>query len=412
VLFDARIDSSTGRILVHFQGPPDLNDPFSPTPYSDFLPPDTDPPIGEGSVRVRAQLKSDLPTGTQVRNAATVRFDDHLGGPTIETNATVNTTDADSPTVILDPLPATVDQAVQLGWSARDIGSGVESVQVYSSVDGGPMVLARAAETGSQASIPVEHGHRYTFAVRAVDNTGTVGPMSNIVATESAASDTTPPTASMTQPSSPATLSTSVVAAWTGTDDGAGIANFDVRYRRAPYNGPFGAFTYPSAWQQTTNRTATLTGATPGYTYCFSVRSRDQAGNLSPWSSPRCTAIPLDDRALAASSGWRRATGTGYWLDTYTTTTKRGATLTRTGAQLDRVGIVATKCPTCGTVALYVNNQLIGKANLAATTTQRKAVVMLPRFSYRTGTIVIKVLSAGKTVTIDGVVVTVSREIG
>jgi hypothetical protein len=178
---------------------------------------------------------------------------------------------------------------------------------------------------------------------------------------------------------------------------------------RAPYNGSFGAFTYPSAWQQTTNRTATLTGALSGYTYCFSVRSRDQAGNVSPWSNPRCTAIPLDDRALAASSGWRRATGPEYWLKTYTTTTKRAATLTRTGAQLDRLGIVATKCPTCGSVALYVNNQLIGNANLAATKTQRKAVVMLPPFSYRTGTIVIKVLSAGKTVTIDGVVVNRSQ---
>jgi hypothetical protein len=60
-------------------------------------------------------------------------------------------------------------------------------------------------------------------------------------------------------------------------------------------------------------------------------------------------------------------------------------------------------------VALYVNNQLIGNANLAATKTQRKAVVMLPPFSYRTGTIVIKVLSAGKTVTIDGVVVNRSQ---
>ena len=34
---------------------------------------------------------------------------------------------------------------------------------------------------------------------------------------------------------------------------------------------------------------------------------------------------------------------------------------------------------------------------------------MLPPFSYRTGTIVIKVLSAGKTVTIDGVVVNRSQ---
>jgi hypothetical protein len=409
VLLDARIDASTGRLVAHLQGPPDLDDPFSPTPYSDFLPPNTTAPQGEGSIRVRAHLKPGLATGTQVRNQATIRFDDHLGGPAIDTNTTVNTVDADPPTVTLPALPATVDKEVKLDWTVHDEGSGVDAVQVYQSVDGGPMRLVRAAEDGTQTSIPVEHGHRYAFAVRAVDKTGLIGPISAAVETESAASDITPPTASMTRPSSPVTVATSVVAAWTGTDDGAGIANFDVRYRGAPYNGPFGAFTYPSAWQQTTNRTATLRVAAAGYTYCFSVRSRDQAGNISPWSNPRCTAIPLDDRALAASSGWRRATGPEYWRKTYTTTTKRGATLTRTGAQLDQLGIVATKCLTCGSVAIYVNNQLIGNANLAAKTTQRKAVVMLPPFSYRTGTIVIRALSAGKTVTIDGVVVSRSQ---
>ena len=160
VLLDARIDASTGRLVAHLQGPPTSTTRSRPRPTAISCRP-TPPLPKERGIRLRAHLKPGLATGAQVRNEATIRFDDHLGGPAIDTNTTVNTLDADPPTVTLNALPATVDKEVSLDWTVHDEGSGVDAVQVYQSIDGGPMQLIRAAETGTQTSIPVEHGHRY-----------------------------------------------------------------------------------------------------------------------------------------------------------------------------------------------------------------------------------------------------------
>jgi hypothetical protein len=49
-----------------------------------------------------------------------------------------------------------------------------------------------------------------------------------------------------------------------------------------------------------------------------------------------------------------------------------------------------------------VNGALIGKVSLHATTTQNRRLITLPAFTYRTGTVTIKVLTSGKLVRIDG----------
>ncbi|MDX6295086.1 MAG: hypothetical protein QOH50_4161, partial [Kribbellaceae bacterium] len=43
-----------------------------------------------------------------------------------------------------------------------------------------------------------------------------------------------------------------------------------------------------------------------------------------------------------------------------------------------------------------------GTVNLYSATTLRQAVISLPPFSYRIGTVTLKVLSTGKTVQVDG----------
>lgn len=69
---------------------------------------------------------------------------------------------------------------------------------------------------------------------------------------------------------------------------------------------------------------------------------------------------------------------------------------------MDRVGIVATKCASCGIVGVYVGSTLIGKLNLYASATDYRQVILLPKFGYRTGTVTVKVLTSGKTIQIDG----------
>jgi hypothetical protein len=64
--------------------------------------------------------------------------------------------------------------------------------------------------------------------------------------------------------------------------------------------------------------------------------------------------------------------------------------------------VVATRCPSCGTVGVYVNGNSVGTVNLYSATTIRKAVIALPPFSYWIGTVTLKVLSSGKLIQLDG----------
>jgi hypothetical protein len=217
--------------------------------------------------------------------------------------------------------------------------------------------------------------------------------------------DTQAPTVAMTAPTNAATVGTSAKVDWAGTDAGAGIAHYALRYRRAAYNSGFGAWTQPSAWQNLTARAVTATGLSRGYDYCYSVSAVDKAGNSSAWSSARCTAVPLDDRALTASRGWRSITGSAYYNHTARTATAHGSTLSRASATLDRVALLATTCRGCGTVGVYVGKQLLARVSLAATATHNRVLKPLPVFRMRTGTVSVKVLTSGKRVTVDGLLI-------
>jgi hypothetical protein len=215
--------------------------------------------------------------------------------------------------------------------------------------------------------------------------------------------DRTAPSAVVTSPTAPFTLASSVRVGWSGSDAGSGIASYDVRYARAPYNGGLSAWPSgpPAGWGRLTGTSKTASRLAAGSTYCFEVRAVDRVGNVSRWSAPRCTAIPLDDRALTASSGWSRITGRGPWAGTLTRSSALNASLTRTGAQLDRIALVFTRCSTCGTVGVYVRGALVAKVSTSGRSASR-VVVVLRRFSLRTGPVTLKVLTRGKPVLIDG----------
>ena len=216
--------------------------------------------------------------------------------------------------------------------------------------------------------------------------------------------DTVAPTRSTTAPTAPLVASTSTAVKWSGTDAASGVASYDVRYRRAPYTGDF-ATTYTTAWSATTVLTRNFTTLAPGYTYCFSTRARDVAGNVSGWSTEKCTAAALDDPSLTASTGWTRTAGApAFYKSTHTQTTTNGARLTRTGVQAKRFAVVATRCPSCGVVEVYVGTSKVATVNLYKATVENQWVS--PAY-VRTGvsptsTVSLKVTSTGKTVRIDG----------
>jgi len=234
----------------------------------------------------------------------------------------------------------------------------------------------------------------HTLTVHVVDDRGNEATYDRVFKVDRVA-----PTLTQTGPTQRFTLATKVTVTWTGSDAVSGIAAYGVRWRRAAYNTDFGAWSTPvTALATATARS--FGGLQRGSTYCFAVDAVDKAGNTSPWTVGRCTAIPLDDRDLARSGGWTALKPAGYFLGTALSATRFGSTLSATGATLTRVAVVAKKCSTCGVVGVYVAGKLVSKVNLQASTVSR-AVIALPAFELRHGTVTLKVLSSGKLVQID-----------
>lgn len=216
------------------------------------------------------------------------------------------------------------------------------------------------------------------------------------------APDVTPPAVSVPAVAARFTTAATIRVSWAASDAGSGVARHQLRVRRAAYNSTFSGWEYPATWQRLTSATAPVSVAA-GYDHCFSARVIDHAGNASAWSGERCVARLLDDRSLTASAGWARGTGSTFYLSTVTSTTgPAGRWLSRAGARLSHVALLVTTCPSCGSVDVYVGAAKIGAVNLYAPTTAHRRTVVLPRFTYRTGTVTIRTTSAGKLVRIDG----------
>ncbi len=206
-----------------------------------------------------------------------------------------------------------------------------------------------------------------------------------------------PPTPALTSPAGGVSTTAAQPVAWTPV---AGAVH-DVRVRTARWNGSFGSPVI--GWTGVAGSRVSHATA-PGGTYCYSVRARNAAG-ASGWSGERCVTAPLDQTALAASKGWRTTKGSAYVGGSALSTKKKGARLTRTGARLQRVGVVATSCGKCGKVDVFVGSRKIGRINLKASGTHHKKVYLLPGFSPRSGTVKLKVVTRKRLVRIDALVI-------
>ncbi len=240
----------------------------------------------------------------------------------------------------------------------------------------------------------------HTIAVQVTD----AGGKQSAVVSRAWVVDAAAPRAALAAPGWVQTRTPTAIA-WTGSDaGGSGLAGYDVRARTARFTGSLGAYHYPASWQKRSTRSMTVT-LSRGYEYCFSVRARDRAGNVGAWSGQRCTIMPLDDRRLAASSGWTRGYSSSYLFGTYSKTVKTGARLTRYGVRGRRIALVATTCATCGSVDVYHAGVRLGRVSLYSPTTRRRQVRWLPlQRVTRTGTLTVR--SVGRRqVILDGVAV-------
>jgi hypothetical protein len=253
--------------------------------------------------------------------------------------------------------------------------------------------------------------HRPTLTPAAVQSAlkGTAGVVTNSIPAKTGAgrldalnaSDATVPTAvAVTSPTSLFQASRTMTVRYSSTDADSQIGSYDVRYRAAPWNGAFGAYT--TRWSAVTATMESLTGS-PGHEYCFSVRARDKAGNVTAFSPERCTVLAVDDRSLAATtSGWSRTTASAAYLGTITKTTIAGAKLQLTNAHTDHVALLVTTCSTCGRVTIYLNGIAWRTVSTVASSTHYQVILIQPAFSLRTTTIVLRSVDPGRQLLIDG----------
>jgi hypothetical protein len=107
--------------------------------------------------------------------------------------------------------------------------------------------------------------------------------------------------------------------------------------------------------------------------------------------------------ALAvASSGWSRHKGGNYYLGSYLETTKQGAELRLSNAQANGLALIVTKCRNCGSVAVYLNGNLLTTVSTYHLTIEHGAIIHLPSFPPRRATIVLRAATKAKWLIIEG----------
>ncbi|MEZ6190658.1 MAG: CARDB domain-containing protein [Phycisphaerales bacterium] len=146
--------------------------PFDP--LIGLLPVNDDNGVGEGFVQYSVRPKAGVVTGDVIDAQATIVFD--VNGP-IDTPAIFNTIDATAPSSAVTALPATSpSNAFEVAWSGLDEsnGSGIESYDIFVSIDGGAFTLWLGQTTQTTATYTGQAGHTYAFYSVARDNVGNV----------------------------------------------------------------------------------------------------------------------------------------------------------------------------------------------------------------------------------------------
>jgi Zn-dependent metalloprotease len=169
------------------------------------------------------------------------------------------------------------------------------------------------------------------------------------------------------------------------------------RLATAPFGKPLSAFGSPRTASSSRSLSVPLT---KNGTTCVSVTSRDLDTGLTS-SAGRCITSPVDDRSMKASAGWKKQSSSSAFAKTLRVATKKGKTLTLSGARGGHVTVLARAVKNGGKVGVYVNGRKIATISLSAKRTTAT------RYDYAVsglaGTVKLKVLTSGKPVTIDAV---------
>ena len=176
VLVDAHLDAQTGLVTWTFTSLDPETGQLTDDADAGFLPPNTNPPAGEGRVFYTVAAKSTVATGTVIKNKASIVFD--VNAP-IETPEVSNTIDKSPPVsaVTSAAVDDACDTTITVDWSGTDEGSIIADYSVSVSVNGGAFTLWQENTTATSAVYAGTAGNSYAFYTVArdiVDNTEAV----------------------------------------------------------------------------------------------------------------------------------------------------------------------------------------------------------------------------------------------
>jgi RHS repeat-associated protein len=174
VKIDATLDTQTRLLTVTYTSLDPLTHDVPLDPFAGFLPPDNDNGDGDGFLTYSVQPKAALANATDFTAIASIVFDteDPIATPTV-----TNTLDILTPTSTVAALPATSSRPnFTVSWSAADDigGSGISSVTLFFTDNGGQLQTASALNTAGGFRFTGEVGHTYEFFSAAIDNVGNI----------------------------------------------------------------------------------------------------------------------------------------------------------------------------------------------------------------------------------------------
>ena len=356
-----------------------------------------------------------LPDGNALPDAALGPFDEFAADPSVDINATGaalftwvshknGTTTVRYASAANDAYPGAAQVLSGTASNATDptariSDSGLRVIQH----SGNGQVVTHTKTHAAQPFVPVYSGTGFhTDDAVDVDRDGNAVQVAfkPVGGVSGRFFDATGPTATLNAVPY-ATIAKTIPVSWTASDSLSALTGTDVYVSSVAWNKT--VFSTPEVVVHDVPGTEATVPAIAGTTYCIQTRTSDAANN-STTTPKRCTTVPLDDRALVGNS-WNRATGTGHFKNTVTTTKQNGAVLTRTNVKAKKLVLVVQKTANSGTVKVTFDGQVLGSFSLEGS--GKKKQISLGSFpAVKAGTLTIKVTSAtGKPVNIDGLIV-------
>jgi RHS repeat-associated protein len=187
VELEAGIDLASGRVFAVFQSI-DPQTSLPPDVLTGFLPPEDGTGRGMGHFSFLIKARTNLVTGTDIRNAALIEFDRQMTIATDQidphnpaagvdpTKQALVTIDSGSPGSSVTALPIESGRAFVVQWSGADdaLGSGIASYDVFVSTNGAMFVPWFSNVTERSSIFIGDVGSTYAFYCTARDNVGNI----------------------------------------------------------------------------------------------------------------------------------------------------------------------------------------------------------------------------------------------